>query len=147
MEPKLFQEIQIAIISVLNPMFKQFLQCIYGLAFVLVGISHFTDPELFEPLVPTIIGWSLFWVYLSGVFEVVLGVGLWFSKTRKMSSIGLVALLLVLYTANLNMWVNNIPFNGTQMSLSGHTVRAGIQIGLICLAMWFGDWRPFRSVE
>ena len=101
------------------PMLKKLLLYTYGLAFVLVGVSHFTDPELFEPLVPTIIGWPLFWVYLSGVFEVVLGAGMWFKKTRSMSAVGLVNLLLVVYAANLNMWVNNIPFNDVQMSFEG----------------------------
>ncbi len=128
-------------------MLKKLLQIFYGLAFVVVGVSHFTNPEIFEPLVPSIIGYPVFWVYVSGVFEVLLGAGLWFSKTRRICSLGLVALLIVLYPANLNMWINDIQFNGTQMSSVGHTVRAVIQLVLICLAMWFGDWRPIRRVE
>ena len=78
----------------------------YGLSYVLIGISHFTHPSLFVPIVPKIIGFPEFWVYLSGVFEIALGLGLFVQKTRYFSSLLIIAMLLVLYTANINMWVN-----------------------------------------
>ena len=37
-------------------------------------------------------------------------------------------MLLVLYSANLNMWLNDIPFNGHVMRTGEHVVRALMQL-------------------
>tara|TARA_B100000925_G_C21774971_1_gene373744 strand:+ start:253 stop:666 length:414 start_codon:yes stop_codon:yes gene_type:complete len=108
----------------------------YGISYVLIGISHFTHPSLFVPIVPKIIGFPEFWVYLSGVFEITLGLGLFLQKTRYVSSVLTIAMLFVLYTANINMWVNDIEFNGVKMTTNGHLFRASIQILLIYIAYW-----------
>ena len=55
---------------------KRWISIVYGLPYVWVGIGHFVDPDIFVPIVPDIIGVPFFWVYLSGVFEIVLGLGL-----------------------------------------------------------------------
>ena len=47
-----------------------------GLFFLNVGIAHFTDPAWFEPIVPPVLGDARFWVYASGVAEILVGVGL-----------------------------------------------------------------------
>ena len=109
---------------------------VYGLNYVLIGISHFTHPSIFVPIVPKNIGFPEFWVYLSGVFEIALGLGLFLQKTRYVSSLLIVAMLLALYTANINMWVNDIEFNGVKMTTNGHLFRASIQIFLIYIAYW-----------
>ena len=38
----------------------------FGIPFIYVGILHFRSPELFEPIVPEMLGNPTFWVYLSG---------------------------------------------------------------------------------
>ena len=62
---------------------------ILGLPFVWIGILHFQDPVWFEPIVPELIGFPRFWVYASGVFEIVLGLGLMFSRTREIAGYGI----------------------------------------------------------
>ena len=47
----------------------------YGLWVAWVGIQHFRDPAWFEPIVPEVIGNPRFWVYVSGAFEIILGIG------------------------------------------------------------------------
>ena len=108
----------------------------YGLSYILIGISHFTHPSIFVPIVPKIIGFPELWVYLSGIFEIALGLGLFLQKTRYLSSLLIIAMLLVLYTANINMWVNDIGFNGVKMTTNGHLFRASIQMLLIYTAYW-----------
>lgn len=109
---------------------------VYGLSYVLIGISHFTHPSIFVPIVPKMIGFPEFWVYLSGILEIALGVGLFLQKTRYFSSLLIIAMLLVLYTANINMWVNDIEFNGVKMTTKGHLFRVLIQMLLIYTAYW-----------
>ena len=55
--------------------------------------------------------------------EILFGLGLVIPKTRKYAAQLLVLLVLCMSLANLNMWINDIPFNGTRLSTTGHIVR------------------------
>ncbi len=111
-----------------------------GLFFVLVGIKHFTDPVWFEPIVPTILGNSRIWVYISGVPEVLLGVAILIPKYRTWAGPSIALLLIILYWANLNMWINDIPLNGKTYAARWHILRGLAQIVLISIAFWLSDW-------
>ena len=118
-----------------------------GISLVYVGIAHFLDPNWFEPIVPSIIGFPTFWVLLSGLCEVILGCLLILPKSRRLAAIGLVFLLIVLYSANMNMWINNIELTGTQLSNIWHIVRALVQILLILIALWLGGFIPLVRMQ
>ena len=47
-----------------------------GSFFFYVGVLHFTDTSWFEPIVPPIFGSARFWVLVSGVAEILVGLGL-----------------------------------------------------------------------
>ena len=54
-----------------------------GFFFINVGIMHFTDVEWFTPIVPEILPWSPeFWVIISGIPEILCGIGLIIPQTR-----------------------------------------------------------------
>ena len=118
---------------------------LYGIPFVWIGVQHFVDPVWFEPIVPEILGNARFWVLISGVFEVGLGLAIMFPRFRKVSALGMVAMLIVLYWANLNMWINDIAIGGTKLPLVGHIIRGIIQFLLIMIALWIGDLPPFNK--
>ena len=118
-----------------------------GLFFVLVGIKHFTDPVWFEPIVPVILGNSRIWVYISGVPEVLLGVAILIPKYRTWAGPSIAVLLIILYWANLNMWINNIPLNGQTYAATWHVLRGLAQIILISIAFWLSDWSIFIFVK
>ena len=118
-----------------------------GLFFVLVGIKHFTDPAWFEPIVPDILGNSRIWVYISGVPEVLLGVAILIPKYRTWAGPSIALLLIILYWANLNMWINNIPLNGQTYAATWHVLRGLAQIILISIAFWLSDWSIFIFVK
>ena len=124
-----------------NPI-KTIASVLYGAAYVWIGMMHFIDPLLFTPLVPKFFGAPFFWVYLSGVAEVGLGIGVCINRTRPYASRVIILMLLVLYSANLNMWVNDIPFNGHVMSTAEHVGRALMQLFLIMVALWLSKLRP-----
>ena len=119
----------------------------YGVPFIWIGIQHFRDPEWFEPIVPSVLGNPKFWVYLSGVFEILLGLGVVLPWYRNESALGISLMLVVLYWANLNMWLNDIPLNGKTYATHWHVVRGFVQVALICLALWIGGWWPFSESE
>ena len=118
---------------------------IFGIFLVNIGIQHFRDPEWFEPIVPSVLGNPKFWVYLSGVFEIIFGIMILIEPLRKYGSLGVSLMLIVLYWANLNMWINDIPIGGVKLNFFEHFMRGIIQILLILLALYIGRWPPFAK--
>ena len=113
----------------------------------MVGIQHFTNPVWFEPIVPSILGSPRFWVYASGVFEIGLGAALIIPQTRKWGGLVLAVFLVMLYWANLNMWINDIAIGGNKLSTLGHIARGFGQLLMIGVALWAGGWIGATKVE
>jgi uncharacterized membrane protein len=121
-----------------------------GAFFIYVGIMHFTDTSWFEPIVPPVLGSATFWVLASGVVEVLVGIGLIIPRTRGVSGYASAALLVLLYPANLYMWVFDVELgDGASLSPTGHVIRLMLQIGGIILSLWIAGYLPrdFRSVD
>ena len=116
---------------------------ILGFAFLKIGIDHFLEPEWFEPIVPEILGFPRFWVLASGAVEIIIGIMLIIPVTQKIGGKSCAMLLIILYWANLNMWINDIEIGNTRLSQFGHVVRATIQFLLIIVALWLGKLPPF----
>ena len=118
---------------------------ILGLFFINVGIGHFLEPEWFEPIVPKILGDPTFWVLITGAIEIAVGVGLIIPKTRKYSGLLMTLFLIVVYWANLNMWVNDVPLEGKTFATIWHILRLIGQLLMITVALWVGGWIPKRN--
>ena len=116
--------------------FRRVIAALLGLAFIRIGIQHFVDPIKFDQIVPGYLGWPRFWTLLTGVIEVILGLGLLFQATLKKVSFCLVIFLIIVYLANLNMWVNDVPFNGTLLGWEQHVLRLMVQLLLISFFIW-----------
>jgi len=58
--------------------------------------------------------------------------------TRTVASILFICFLILVYWANLNMWINDIAIDGKQLSNIEHIIRGLIQILLILIVMWIG---------
>src|SRR5690349_16468903 len=77
---------------------------------VIAGTTHFTDPDTFVKIVPDYLPESLLLVYVSGLFEILGGIGLLIPRTRRVAAWGLIALLVAVFPANVYMAMNEIPF-------------------------------------
>ena len=130
----------------MNPLIVHVLALIYGVPFILIGIEHFREPQKFVDIVPKYMPFALFLVYLTGVMEIVGGLGIIYPETREITGRLMVLFLLAIYPANFNMWINDIPYNGTRLTTQGHLVRLSIQILLIVAAFGFsGDLQKIRK--
>jgi uncharacterized membrane protein len=78
--------------------------------FVGVGITHLTNSDFFVAIVPPYLPAPLMLVYVSGVFEVLGGIGVLVPATRQLAAYGLLALLVAVYPANIYMAMNPEQF-------------------------------------
>jgi len=106
-------------------------------AMIAIGVSHFVNPDPFMRIVPPPLP-ERGTVYLSGVFEVLGGLGLLLPRTRRWAAWGLIALYIAVFPANLYM-----AFNGIQLDPAnplpewGAWVRLPFQLLFIAWAWWF----------
>lgn len=80
-------------------------------AMVAIGVMHFVDPTPFERIVPDFLPAPLMLVYLSGVFEVALGLAILPERTRRLAGYGLIALFVAVYPANIYMALESIQLD------------------------------------
>ncbi len=72
-------------------------------AFTLAGINHFVMPGPYRKIVPPGFGDPATVVAISGVAEVLGGLGILPARTRRLAGLSLVALLVAVFPANLYM--------------------------------------------
>ena len=70
--------------------------------FIGAGVNHFISPEPYVWIIPPYLPWALALVYVSGAAEIIGGIGLLFTQTRKIAAYGLIALLVAVFPANIN---------------------------------------------
>ena len=130
----------------MNPLIIHILALIYGVPFILIGIEHFREPQKFVDIVPKYMPFALFLVYLTGVIEIMGGLGIIYPETREITGRLMALFLIAIYPANFNMWINDIPYNGTRLTTQGHLVRLSVQLLLIVAALGFsGDLQKLRK--
>ncbi|MDQ3749991.1 MAG: DoxX family membrane protein [Acidobacteriota bacterium] len=114
---------------------KKILQWIFGIAMVLTGINHFLNPAFYLRIMPPVLPAPLVLIYLSGVFQIALGVLLLIPKFTRFSAWGLIALLIAVFPANIYMAINPQLF--PEFSLTALYARLPLQLVLIVLMFWF----------
>jgi len=117
----------------------------FGLAYIWIGVQHFTNTAWFEPIVPEVLGNPSIWVLLTGVIEVLIGAGLLLHRARTYAAMTSVFFLLAVYWANLNMWINDIPLNGRTYSSGWHFARLIAQVAMLGLSLFI--WKAGRRSQ
>jgi uncharacterized membrane protein len=74
-----------------------------GATYVVAGIAHFLAPKRFAEAIPPSFPRPVGLVYLSGIAEIILGVGVAWRRTRRPSAWGIVALLVAVFPANVHL--------------------------------------------
>ena len=104
-------------------------------AMVGTGVLHFVAPQPFVAIMPRSLPEPLTLVYVSGVCEVLGGIGLLVPRVRKAAGWGLIALYLAVFPANVNMAINNLPIGGGHYPLL-LWARLPMQALFIAWAWW-----------
>jgi uncharacterized membrane protein len=72
-------------------------------AFIVAGVLHFVIPKFYLAIMPTWLPAPLLLVQLSGVAELLGGIGLLVPSTRRAAAVGLIVLLIAVLPANVEM--------------------------------------------
>ena len=80
---------------------RTILRWLLGVGFVAAGINHFVAPRFYLAIMPPALPWPLALVYISGVAEILGGLGVLVPSTRKLAGWGLIALLIAVFPANI----------------------------------------------
>jgi uncharacterized membrane protein len=78
--------------------------------FIGAGILHFVLLEFFASIVPPYLDNAEALVKISGVFELLGGIGMLVERTRKWAGFGLIALCIAVLPANIHMALNPDQF-------------------------------------
>ena len=103
--------------------------------FVFAGVNHFLNTAFYLKIVPPYLPWHLLLVYLSGLFEIVLGCLLLLLRFTPIAAWGLIALLIAVFPANIHMAVNHDLF--PEYSVAALCIRLPLQFVLIAWAYWY----------
>lgn len=91
---------------------KEIFRVILAVSLVVVGITHFTRPEQYARIVPPQLPYPFQLVYVSGIFEILGGIGLLIPFVSVAAAWGLIALFIAVFPANINQAINSIPIEG-----------------------------------
>jgi uncharacterized membrane protein len=108
-------------------------------AFMLAsGVGHFAITDAYVAMVPASFPSPRLLVYLSGIAELAGGVGLvvpW-PSLRRAAAIGIIALLVAVFPANVNMAVHHISPPGMHIAPAALWARLPFQALFIAWAWW-----------
>ena len=114
--------------------------------YAFAGVNHFRAPEFYLPIMPPYLPWHEELVFVSGVAEVIIGVGLLIPRTRIPAAWGAIALLVAVYPANIHMALADVPIGDPPHSAGVmRWVRLPLQFVLIAWAWWHTRPSPSQS--
>lgn len=125
---------------------KRIVRILAALAMCAIGIGHFVNPDAFTKIVPKLAPdpWPYIAVLVSGFFEIAGGIGLLIPRLQRAAAIGLIALYIAVFPANVNMAVNDIQPVGQHIPAAALWLRLPFQVVFIVVAWWLRRGSPPR---
>jgi len=113
-----------------------------GALYILAGAMHFVVPDLYAQVIPPIFPRPLALVFLSGVAEIALGIGVMIPRTRRLAAWGLIALLVAIFPANVYMATSGVAITGGPAfidtpSQTARWARLPFQAVFVLWAWWY----------
>lgn len=117
-----------------QPVFSQY---VIAVLFVLAGIMHFIKPGMYVRIMPDYIPKHQLMVYISGVAEILGGLGLLISQTKSLAAWGIILLLVVFLTVHVDMPIEAYKNRG---GTSFYFIATLIRLPLQFLLIWWVYW-------
>ena len=117
----------------------------FGLMFLVSGTTHFTNPDGFVAIVPPFLSDPQRLVYMSGVAEIGLGLGLLVPRLRAWAGLGAILLLLSVFPANIYAAMNEIRSPGSPENSFYLWIRLPLQLVFIVWVWMAGGSELFEK--
>jgi uncharacterized membrane protein len=106
-----------------------------ALFFTAAGINHFVHPAPYARAVPPWLPAPALLVQVSGIFEILGGIGVLVPKTRRFAGAGLIALLIAVFPANVQM-AQHPELYADIAPATALYIRLPLQLVLIAWVWW-----------
>ena len=117
---------------------KRVLLWLMSAFYVFGGVYHLVNPGFYLPMMPPYLPWHAELVFISGVAEIVLGIAVLIPGLRHLAALGIIALLIAVFPANLHIAMNNVPLAGAAEGAGiWNWVRLPFQAVFIAWVWWY----------
>jgi uncharacterized membrane protein len=127
-----------------------FVRLLLAALFIFAGTFHLRNPDFFLPVMPPWIPYPLQCILISGVFELLGGVGLLIpmGKIQFLTGWGLTLLLIAIFPANIYMAAAHVKIHGFPAHEWMAWARLPLQLVLIVGVLWITRvWHGNRNYQ
>jgi len=100
---------------------------VYVVFFISAGLNHFLNPQFYDAIVPDFIPFPRLVHQITGVIEIILPLFL-VTRFRKEAALLMMLFLVLLYGANLYVWINDLPYGRIYFTNQQHFFRFLLQV-------------------
>ncbi len=118
------------------PRGKKLVRITLGILFIFASLFHFIASDVELRLIPRFLPWRRAALYITGIFELLGGIGLLTSRFQGVAGQGLAALLVAIFPANVYHTFTRKQFHGLTRSPLYHLARWPMQGVLIWWVLW-----------
>lgn len=115
-----------------------------GIVFLFTAIGHFVLTAPMVRMLPAWVPQRELLVYLTGLLEIAIAIGLFLPRLRPMAGVAAAAVLVLFFPANIYAAINHVPMGGHAWGPSYLLIRGPLQMVLFTWAWWF-TIRPAQS--
>lgn len=133
----MFFSLKIILISKSNIPFMNSPWHLYLMALIyfIAGIFHFLKPKMYRRIIPRYLPNPRLLVALSGIAEILCGIGLLFQATRNIALVSIIFMLLIFFVVHINMLSSKKAGLGLPLWLL--IARIPLQFGLIYWSFFY----------
>ena len=108
----------------------------FAALFIFTGISHFTLADGMVQMLPAWVPGRYFIIYITGVLEILLGLGVFWQSTRRGAGVLTLLFLVCIFPSNVYAALNAVDFGGNVNGPSYLFFRVPLQLFLLWW-VWF----------
>jgi uncharacterized membrane protein len=107
------------------------------LLFLFTASGHFVAPQPMAEMLPPFVPWRLPLIYLTGLLEIALALGIALAATRRWAGLAAIAALVLFFPANVYAAFAQVEMGGHASGPAYLLIRAPLQALLIAWTWWF----------
>ena len=108
-----------------------------GVLFIFTGIGHFIQTGPMAQMLPDFVPFRVPLVYVTGLLEFAIALGLFIPGTRRLAGWAAAAVLVLFFPANVYAAFAQVPMGGHAWGPVYLLIRAPLQAAIVAWAWWF----------